>query len=135
MASLVTPPGILITVALLALYGVYAVWMAISQHSMTAALAGVLAIVACVGTAMLKPWSRYLVYLLAAAAIGTWAYSVYAAARVGYFSLFSVSQIVPALAPGIFLIMLSCYCTYVVFRQFRARDRESDHALERTRAG
>jgi hypothetical protein len=120
MALLVTPVGILITVALLALCGVYGVWTAISEHSLIPAFIGVVAIVACVGIAMLKAWSRYLVYLLTVALVGTWAYSVYTAAIVGYFSLFSASQIVFSLAPGILLIILSCFCTYVVFRQFRA---------------
>lgn len=120
MAALVTTPvGILITVALLVLYGGYAIWSAISERSLIFALAAAVAVVACVATARLLAWSRYLVYLLTAAFIGTWAYSLYVAALVGYFSLFSTSQIVLSLAPGVLLVVLSCFCSFVVFRQFR----------------
>jgi hypothetical protein len=124
MARLVTPVGILITVALLALYGVYAAWIGVSQHSLTSGLSGAVAFVACVGAALLKPWSRYLVYLLSAVLIGTWCYSLCAAASAGYFSLYSASQIARQLAPGIFLAMLACFCTYAVFRQFRTEVRK-----------
>jgi hypothetical protein len=124
MARLVTPVGILITVALLALYGVYAAWIGVSQHSLTSALSGVLAFIACVGAALLKPWSRYLVYLLSAVLIGTWCYSLYTAASAGYFSLYTASQIFRQLAPGIFLAVLASFCAYAVFRQFRTQVRK-----------
>jgi len=119
MASPATPIGMLITVALLALFGVYGAWTAIAENSWIHALGGVVAFAACVGTAMLKAWSRYLVYLLTATLIGMWAYSVYAAVKVGYFSLYSARQITLQLAPGILLILLSCCCAYLVFRHFR----------------
>ncbi len=130
MARLVTPVGILVTVALLALYGVYGVWIAISEHSMTSALLGAVALVAAVGAALLKAWSRYPVYLLTAALIGTWSYSLYVAAAAGYFSLYSASQIALQLAPGIFMIILSCFCTYMVFRQFRRQTRSGGITIQ-----
>ena len=120
MATSVTPRGILVTVALLAIYGAYGFWDAIVYRSFTSAVLGVLATVACVGTTRLLAWSRYLVYLLTAAFIAIWAQSLYAAAVAGYFSLFSPSQIALQLAPGIALVALSCSCAYVVFRHFRA---------------
>jgi len=118
---LITPVGILITVALLAMYAAYSLWMAVVWHSPLSGVAGVLAIVACVGAAMLKPWSRYIVYLLTASAVATWVWSLYDAARAGYFGYFSARQIARSLAPGAFLILLSCFCAYAVFRQFRTR--------------
>src|SRR5262245_37959864 len=118
---LITPVGILITMALLALYAAYSLWAAFVEHSILSGIAGVLAIVACVGAAMLKPWSRYIVYLLAASAIATWAYSLYAAASAGYFRIFPQAQTARSLLPGAFLVLLSCYCTFAVFRQFRGR--------------
>ncbi len=121
MAKLETPTGILITVAILAFYGVYGVWIAISEHSVTSALLGAVATIAAVGAAMLKAWSRYPVYLLTAALVGTWSYSLYDSARAGYFKLYSASQIALQLGPGMFMIILSCFCTYVVFRQFRTK--------------
>jgi hypothetical protein len=118
---LITPVKILIVMALLALYGVYAGWMAIVERSLVYGFSAAIAIVACVGAALLKPWSRYLVYLLATAVVGSWAYSVYDAARVGYFGLFSRSEVFIALVPEVFLMLLSCYCVYAVFTQFRVR--------------
>lgn len=119
MASSATPVGILITVALLALYGGYAIWSAIMGRSLIFAPAAVVAVVACVATAKLLAWSRYLVYLLTAAFIGAWAYSVYAAASAGYFSLFSTSEMALSLVPEGVLVVLSCFCSYAVFKQFR----------------
>jgi hypothetical protein len=95
--------------------------MAITQQAWLVGVTGVLAIVACVGAALLKPWSRYIVYVLAAAAIATWVYSLYAASAAGYFGYFTSAQIARSLAPGGFLVLLSCYCAYAVWRQFRRR--------------
>jgi hypothetical protein len=119
MRPLPTPIGMLITVALLALYGAYGVWTAIADNSWISACAAAVAVVACIGTAMLKAWSRFLVYLLTLVFVGTWAYSIYSAAAVGYFSLFSAAEIARSLAPGLLLILVSCYCAYVVFKHFR----------------
>ena len=123
MARLETPVGILITVALLALCGACGAWIGVTEHSVPFALLGAVALVAAVGAAMLKAWSRYLVYLLTAALIGTWSYSLYASATSGYFRVYPTSQIAQQLAPGIFMIILSCFCTYAVFKQFRAAPR------------
>jgi len=119
MAVLITPVGMLITVALLALYGAYGLWTAITERSWIAALTAAVAIVACVGAALVKAWSRFPVYVLTAVFIGTWAYSVYDAAAAGYFSLFSVREILLALAPGFLLVVLSSICAFIVYRQFR----------------
>ena len=114
-----TPVGILITVALLGLCSGYALWLAVTGRSLLFASAAAVAAVACVAAARLLAWSRYLVYLLTAVFIGLWAYSVYDAAQVGYFSLYSPRQIAMQLAPGGLLIVLSCFCSYAVFRHFR----------------
>ena len=50
-------------------------------------------VVACVGTAMLWAWSRYLVYALTVGFVAAWAYSLYLADKAGYWSLYSASQI------------------------------------------
>lgn len=110
----------LITVALLALYGAYAGWQAISDHSLMFALVALVSVVACVAAARLLAWSRFLVWLLAAAFIGAWAYSVYAGVVAGYYGAYSGSQIAISLAPGVFLVALSVFCAYAVFKQFRA---------------
>jgi hypothetical protein len=122
MRPLTTPIGILITVALLALYGAYGIWTAIVEVSWMPVGAAAVAVVACVGIATLRPWSRFLVYVLTLAFVGTWTYSIYSAAAVGYFSLFSAREIGLSLAPGLLLILVSCFCAYVVFKHFRARN-------------
>ena len=63
MVKLITPIGMLITVALLALYAVYAFWTAYVDKSWIYGFLGVLSLVACYGTAMLRAgrsgWSMY----------------------------------------------------------------------------
>jgi hypothetical protein len=113
-----TPVSILITVALLAIYSAYSLWIAISEASwISAAMAGIAAI-ACIGAAMLRPWSQFLIYPLTATFIATWCYSLYSAAAAGYFNLVTASEMTFSLAPGIFLILISCFCSYAVFKQF-----------------
>jgi hypothetical protein len=111
-----TPAGMLLAVALLALFGVYGLWTAWYERSWwSIALAltvAVVAFVACVGAALLKAWSRYLVYLLTAAAMGAWAYSIRAGIEAGFFSLYSPQQIVVSLLPEALLILLACFCSY-----------------------
>ncbi|MGH3408389.1 MAG: hypothetical protein ACRDRJ_38740, partial [Streptosporangiaceae bacterium] len=72
----------------------------------------IVAVVACIGTAMLKPWSRFLVYLLTAALVVAWLHSLYAAYDAGVFRLFSPMQNMRLLAPDGVLMLLSCYCSY-----------------------
>ena len=126
----VTPIGILITVALLAIYCAYAFWEAVRFHSVIHALAGTIAVVACVGAALLKSWSRFLVYLLAAVFVATWGYSIYDGAQAGYFADKDALWILKALAPGMVMVALSCYCVYAVYRQFRPRGSEPQRADE-----
>ena len=119
MRPLTTPIGILITVALLALYGAYGIWTAIVEVSWMPACAAAVAVVACVGIATLRPWSRFLVYVLTLAFVGMWAHSIYSAAAVGIFSRYSAWEIGLLLAPELLLILVSCFCAYVVFKHFR----------------
>ena len=92
MVKLITPIGMLITVALLAIYAAYAFWTAYIDKSWIYGFLGGLSLVACYGTAMLRAWSQYLVYLLTALFIAAWCYSVYSGAAVGYFSFFFSSR-------------------------------------------
>lgn len=119
MTAAPVPIRILITVALLAVFAAYGVWTGISQHSWQFGIVAALAIVACVGAARLRPWSQFLVYLLAGGFIAMWVYSIYAANKVGYFYGFSPLKITTSLAPGVLLVLLSVFCSYAVFKQFR----------------
>ena len=121
MVKLITPIGMLITVAVLALYAAYAFWTAYVDKSGIYGLLGVLSLLACVGTAMLRPWSQYLVYSLTAMFVAAWGYSVYEGATVGFFSFFYSSQLhaLKALAPGLAMIVLSCIASWSTFSHFR----------------
>jgi hypothetical protein len=121
MIKLITPPGMLLTVALLVIYSVYAFLIGSIEKSWVLLVGGVVAIVASYGTAMLRPWSRYLVYALAAGFVSKLAQSVVAAIRAGYFGFQfkSTQQALWSLAPSLLLVMLSCVCCLLVSRHFR----------------
>jgi hypothetical protein len=122
MIKLITPIGMLITVALLAVYAVYAFWTAYADNSWIYGTLGVLALGACYGTAMLRAWSQYLVYVLTVLFVAAWCYSVYAGAAVGFFGIFFSSHalVIKALAPGLALVLLSFVASWNVFRHFAA---------------
>jgi hypothetical protein len=122
MVKLITPVGMLVTVALLAVYAIYSFWTAYTDQSWPHALLGLLTLVACVGTALLRAWSQYLVYALTAFFVGGWLYSVYVGAAVGFFSMFigSPAAIAKSLAPGIALVILSCAASWISHNHFRA---------------
>ena len=111
----------LITVAVLAWYAAYSFWTAYVDKSWIYGLLGVLSLLACAGTAMLRPWSQYLVYPLTAVFVAAWGYSVYAGATVGFFNFFYSSQLlaIKALAPGLALVVLSCIASWNTFSHFR----------------
>jgi hypothetical protein len=121
MIKLITPPGMLLTVALLVIYSVYAFLIGSIEKSWVLLAGGIVAIVASYGTAMLKPWSRYLVYALAIGFVSKLAQSVTAAIRAGYFGFQfrSTQQALWSLAPSLLLVVLSCVCCVLVFRHFR----------------
>jgi len=127
MVKLITPIGMLITVALLATYAAYALWTAYIDESWIYYLLGGLAFFACYGTAMMRPWSRYLVYLLTTLFIAAWCYSVYSGAAVGYFSIFfsSSALVAKALAPGLTLVVLSGLASWNAFSHFRRTGQPS----------
>ena len=102
MIKLITPPGILVTVALLAIYVAWALQIALIEKSWLLAAAAAVALIACMGTALMKSWSRYLVYLITAGFIGKWCLSMYDGLRAGYFDFQfgSSRQAILSLAPG-----------------------------------
>jgi hypothetical protein len=125
MIKLITPPGMLLTVALLVIYSVYAFLIGSIEKSWALLAGGMVAVVASYGTAMLKPWSRYLVYALAIGFVAKLADSVIAATRAGYFrfQFGSTQQALWSLAPSLAMVLLSCLCCALVFRHFRRGPR------------
>ena len=121
MIRLITPPGMLLTVALLVIYSVYAFRIGSIEDSWPLLIGGGVAIIASYGTAMLRPWSRYLVYALAFGFVSKLVKSVMAAIRAGYFhfQFGSAKQALWSLMPSLLMVVLSCLCCVLVFRHFR----------------
>lgn len=121
MIRLVTPPGILLTVALLAIYAAYAAWTTYVDESWIYAAITIVVIVACVGVALLKPWSQYPIYALTTGFTLQWVLSVVDAVQAGYFDFAFRTRVERAqsLAPELALVTVSVACSYAVFRFFR----------------
>ena len=111
----------LLTVALLVLYSAYAFLVGVVEDSWPLLAGGVGSIVAAYGTAMLRRWSQYLVYLLALGFIAKLGQSVYAGVVSGYFSLHfsSTADALMSLIPSAVMTALSVACCLYVFRYFR----------------
>jgi hypothetical protein len=119
--KLITPPILLVTTALLAIYAVAATKVALIERSWLLAAAAAVSAVACVGTAFMKRWSRYLVHLMTAGFIAKWCWSVYDGYRAGYFAfqLGSTSASLRSLLPGFTMVVLSVACSWMVHAHFR----------------
>ena len=123
MIKLITPPGMLLTVALLVIYSLYAFLIGSIEKSWMLLAGGVVAIVASYGTAMMRPWSRYLVYLLTIGFVMKLGNSFYEAYRAGFFGFQfgSVREVVWSLTPSVLMTLLSLLCCTIVYRQFSPR--------------
>ncbi len=123
MIKLITPPGMLLTVALLVIYSAYAFLIGIIEDSGLLVAGGAIAVVASYGTAMMRPWSQYLVYLLTAGFIAKLGHSVYQAQAAGFFDFQfgSARAIALSLLPSLVMAALSCACCFFVYRHFRRR--------------
>ena len=132
MIKLITPPGILVTVALLVIYSVYAFSIGAIEGSFVLAAGGVMSLIASIGAALLMPWSRHLVYLLAAGFIGKLTLSIIDATRVGFFDFQFDSGMaaVCSLGPSLAMVLLSCLCCLIVHRQFCQRNSLSNGNLK-----
>jgi hypothetical protein len=121
--KLITPVSLLITTAFLAIYTAYAFQIALIEKSWPLAAAGGVAAVACVATALMKPWSQYLVYLVTLGFVGKWGWSIFDGIRSGYFdSMFgSPRAAIQSIAPGLLMVALSCMCAWLVYRHFRSQ--------------
>jgi hypothetical protein len=121
MIKLITPPGMLLTVALMVIYGAYAFLIGLIERSWVLGVAGSLTIIACYGTAMLRPWSRFLVYLLTSGFVAKLAASIYSARVAGYFEFqfASAAEAMRSLAPSMLMVLISGACSVIVYRHFR----------------
>lgn len=120
MIKLITPPGMLLTVALLAIYSAYAFLIGSIEDSWTLRIGGAVAVVAMYGVAMVKAWSRYLVYLLTAGFAAKLGTSIYGGFTSGFFGFQfgSPERAVGSLLPGLAMLLLSGVCCAIVYQQF-----------------
>ena len=88
---------------------------------------GLVSIAACIGVALLRTWSQYLVYFLTTAFIAGWFHSVYTGATAGYFEFFFSSRLLAAktLVPGLILVLLSGAANWIAFSHFRRAPQAS----------
>ena len=125
MIKLITPPGMLLTVALLAIFAAYAFLIGSIEESWILMAGGVLSVVASYGTAMLRPWSQYLVYGLTIGLVGKLGLSIYQGITSGFFDFQfgSARAALYSLLPSMALVLLSCLCCLLVYRHFRGQPR------------
>jgi hypothetical protein len=120
---LITPPALLFTTAMLAIYATYAFLIGSIEDSVPLLTAGVLSVVSCIGTALMKPWSRYFVYLVTLGLAARFAASVRAAHAAGYFEFqyASTNEAVRSLVPETSIMALGLLCCVLVYLHFRSR--------------
>jgi len=123
MIKLITPPGMLVTVALLAIYSVYAFLIGSIEKSSLLTAGGVVSVLASYGTAMLRPWSRYLVYVLILGFVAKLGNSFVAAFEAGFFEFQfgSIREVLWSLTPTLLMTFLSIWCGVVVHRHFATK--------------
>lgn len=121
--KLITPPGLLLTTALLAIYSAVAAQIAVIERSYVLGAGAALAAVACAGTAYMRRWSQYLVYLLTTGYIVKWCWSILDGWRAGYFSFMYDDpwHSIRSLVPGLAMMALSCLCSWLAYSHFRWR--------------
>lgn len=118
--KLITPPGLLLTTALLAIYSVYAFMIGSIEDSTPLLVGCALSVAATYGVAMMRPWSRYLVYALTAGFFSKLGLSIFSGWRSGFFSyqFDSVREIVVSLLPTAGMAALSMLCCWLVYCHF-----------------
>jgi len=111
----------LLTVALLVIYSVYAFLIGSIEKSWILLAGSGLSAVASYGVAMLRRWSQYLVYLLTMGFTAKLGLSIYAGVVSGFFDFQfgSVGEALKAITPSLIMALLSYACCLIVFRHFR----------------
>ncbi len=122
----------LLTVALLVIYSVYAFRIGSIEDSWPLLIGGGVAVIASYGTAMLRPWSRYLVYALTAGFLAKLGFSIYEGVRSGFYDaqVESIAPIARSLLPAMLMAVLSVVCCALVYRQFRSALDRAEPGLE-----
>ena len=110
----------LLTVALLFIYCVYAFLIGWIEKSWILLAGGLVAVIATYGVAMVRPWSRYLVYALTAGFFAKLGVSIYDGVRSGFFGFQfdSTVQVARSILPTLLMALLSGVCCTLVYKHF-----------------
>jgi hypothetical protein len=119
--KLITPPGLLFTIAVSTIVATYAFLIGITERSMPLLIGGVVAVAACIGTALLKPWSRFLVYLLTGGFLAKLTSSIHDGLSSGFFDFQfdSAKEALRSLGPTSVMALLSVSCCFLMQQHFR----------------
>jgi hypothetical protein len=111
----------LLTAAWLVIYSVCAILIGLMEDSLPMQAAGAVAVLATYGVAMVRPWSRYLVYMLTIAFFAKLGLSIYDGIVSGYFEFQfdSSGAIARSLLPTFAMALLASISCAIVYRQFR----------------
>lgn len=121
MIKLITPPGMLVTVAMLVIYSAYAFSIGSIESSWALLAGGALSMIAAYGVAVIRPWSQYLIYGLTLGFVAKLGASIYEGIASGYFGLQFGTVMISSrsLVPAFLMALLSIVCCAIVYRQFR----------------
>jgi hypothetical protein len=111
------PVSIWLVALLVAGYGGYGLWAAVTVQDWAFAASGVLALLACGGLLGDKPWSQPVVHLLSVLVVGGWSYAVWRVAQLGW-PYPGVASTVVSLVPGAVLVVACAGVSVAVYRHF-----------------
>jgi hypothetical protein len=112
-------PRIVLAASWIAFCGCYSVWAGIEQRNGFWSAFGILAIIGAVGALVRWAWSQWLVYVVAAAIVGTWLYGLTLSLRAGTFPYATLKLTILGLVPGIALLAATIWSADIVRRRFR----------------
>ena len=111
--------GIWIIAMLLLAYGSFTAWLAISQKTIGFFLWTAGCYLAAGGLLLARPWSRYLVYFLAASTVLGWAVITGLLVVNGW--RYTLSETLLLAAHGAALVSVCIVCSAYVYRYFRSK--------------
>jgi hypothetical protein len=117
--ALTLTPRIVLAASWIAFCGCYSVWAGIEQRNWFWGASGLLAIIGAVGALVRWVWSQWLVYIVAAAIVGTWLYGLALSLRAGTFPYATLQLTVLGLVPGFALLAATVWSADIVRRRFR----------------
>jgi len=104
--------------AVFVIYGLYALVQTRLNPQVFGIVMALLSVAGGIGLILNRRWSRYCIYVVSGAFIGTWLYYVALAARTWPYDRLLESVI--SLLPGLFMVFVAAVSTHVVRKHFGA---------------